>query len=102
MKIIQINSKAKNVLYNTISGEECEKISSYETSKEMWDKLEVTYDGTDKVKETIVSLLVYEYKLLHMKEWESVENMFTWLSKIIGELKAAGNEYAPVEHIRGF
>ncbi|KAH0717748.1 hypothetical protein KY285_013779 [Solanum tuberosum] len=100
MKVIQINSKAKNVLYNAISGEECEKISCCDTAKEMWDKLEVTYEGTDKVKETIISLLVYEYKLSQMKEGETIEGMFARLSNIIGELKASGKTYSPIEHIR--
>jgi len=48
----------------------------------MWDKLEVTYEGTDKVI-TIISLLVYEYELFQMKEGETIENMFARLSKII-------------------
>ncbi|KAH0717533.1 hypothetical protein KY285_013564 [Solanum tuberosum] len=100
MEIIQINSKAKNVLYNAISGEEYEKISCCDTAKEMWDKLEVTYEGTDKVKETIISLLVYEYELFQMKEGETIEGMFARLSKIIGELKASGKIYPLIEHIR--
>ncbi|KAH0662145.1 hypothetical protein KY284_027076 [Solanum tuberosum] len=100
MEIIQINSKAKNVLYNAISGEEYEKILCCDTAKEMWDKLEVTYEGTDKVKETIISLLVYEYELFQMKEGETIEGMFARLSKIIGELKVSGKIYPPIEHIR--
>lgn len=59
-------------------------------AKEMWDKLEVAYEGTDKVKQTIVILLVYEYELFHMNEGESSESMFSRLSKLIGELKASG------------
>nr|XP_016491423.1 PREDICTED: uncharacterized protein LOC107811082 [Nicotiana tabacum] len=35
--VITVNAKAKNLLYNAISGEEYEKISSYETAKKMWD-----------------------------------------------------------------
>lgn len=62
----------------------------------MWGKLEVTYKGTDKVKETIVGLLVYEYELFQMKEEESVENMFGRISKMISELKATGKEYPPI------
>ncbi|XP_070013062.1 uncharacterized protein [Nicotiana sylvestris] len=46
--VITVNAKAKNLLYNAISGEEYEKISSYETAKKMWGKLEVTYEGTNK------------------------------------------------------
>jgi len=66
----------------------------------MWDKLEVTYEGTEKVKETIISLLVYKYELFQMKEGETIESMFAQLSKIIGELKASGKTYPQIEHIR--
>ncbi|XP_070036116.1 uncharacterized protein [Nicotiana tomentosiformis] len=69
--VITVNSKAKNLLYNTISGEEYKKISSYETAKEMWYKLEVTYEGTNNVKETRINLLVRDYELFHMKNGES-------------------------------
>ncbi|XP_070032626.1 uncharacterized protein [Nicotiana tomentosiformis] len=55
--VIQVNARATNILYNAISGEEYEKISRRETAKEMWDKLEVTYEGTNKVKETRINLL---------------------------------------------
>ncbi|KAH0765484.1 hypothetical protein KY285_001355 [Solanum tuberosum] len=35
-----------------------------------------------------------------MKEGETIEGMFARLSKIIGELKASGKIYPPIEHIR--
>ncbi|KAH0781855.1 hypothetical protein KY290_001453 [Solanum tuberosum] len=35
-----------------------------------------------------------------MKEGETIEGMFAQLSKIIGELKASGKIYPPIEHIR--
>nr|XP_033516518.1 uncharacterized protein LOC117280866 [Nicotiana tomentosiformis] len=63
MVIVQVNAKARNLLYNAISGEEYENISSCDTAKEMWDKLEVTYEGTSKVKETRINLLVHDYEL---------------------------------------
>ncbi|XP_075079774.1 uncharacterized protein LOC142165027 [Nicotiana tabacum] len=48
LEAVQINHKARNLLHNAISGEEYEKISSCDTAKEMWDKLEVTYEDTSK------------------------------------------------------
>ncbi|XP_075102622.1 uncharacterized protein LOC142177524 [Nicotiana tabacum] len=88
--VIQVNTKAKNLLYNTINGEEYEKMSSCETAKEMWDKLEVTYEGTNKVKETRINHLVHDYKLFQMKDGESIEEMFYRFSKILGDLKFFG------------
>lgn len=69
------------MLYNSTSGKEYEKISD---CMKKWDKLEVTYECTNKVKKTIASLLVCEYELFQMKEGEYVESIFSNLRKIIG------------------
>ncbi|XP_009763527.1 uncharacterized protein [Nicotiana sylvestris] len=98
--VITMNAKAKNLLYNAISGEEYEKISSYETAKEMWDKLEVTYEGTNKVKEIRINLLVREYEIFQMKDGESVEEMFSRFSKILGEPKSFGRTIMIREQVR--
>ncbi|XP_070050341.1 uncharacterized protein [Nicotiana tomentosiformis] len=90
----------KNLLYNAIGGEEYEKISSCETAKEMWDKLEVTYEGTNKVKETRINLLVRDYELFHIKDGESVEEMFSRFSKILGDLKSLGRPIKSGEQVR--
>ncbi|XP_070022887.1 uncharacterized protein [Nicotiana sylvestris] len=82
--VITVNAKTKNLLYNAISGEEYEEISRCETSKEMWDKFEATYEWTNKLKETRINLLVGEYELFQMKDGESAEEMFSRFSKILG------------------
>ncbi|XP_075109020.1 uncharacterized protein LOC142180827 [Nicotiana tabacum] len=94
MAVVQVNNKARNLLYNAISGEEYEKISSYDTDKEMWDKLEVTYEGTSKGKETHINMLVHDYEPFQMKEEESIEEMFAKFSKIMSDLKAFGKPYS--------
>nr|XP_016442464.1 PREDICTED: uncharacterized protein LOC107767874 [Nicotiana tabacum] len=100
MVVVQVNAKARNLLYNAISGEEYEKISSCDTAKEMWDKLEVTYEGTSKVNETRINLLVHDYELFQMKEGESIEEIFARFSKIIGDLKAFGKSYSSADQVR--
>ncbi|XP_070035161.1 uncharacterized protein [Nicotiana tomentosiformis] len=98
--VVLINGKAKNLLYNAISGEEYEKFSSFETVKEMWDKLEVTYEGTNKVKETRINPLILDYELFQMKDGESVKEMFSRFSKIVGDLKFFGRPLKSGEHVR--
>ncbi|XP_019253868.1 PREDICTED: uncharacterized protein LOC109232557 [Nicotiana attenuata] len=98
--VITINAKGKNLLYNAISGKEYEKISIFETAKEKWDKLEVTYEGTNKVKETRINLLVREYELFQMKDGESAEEMFSRFSKILGDLKSFGRTIKSGEQVR--
>ncbi|XP_070002686.1 uncharacterized protein LOC142165933 [Nicotiana tabacum] len=79
--VIAVNAKTNILLYNAISGERYEKISSFETTKKIWDKLEVTYEGTNKVKEIRINLLVREYELFQMKYGESAEEMSPGLAK---------------------
>ncbi|XP_075102914.1 uncharacterized protein LOC142177603 [Nicotiana tabacum] len=100
MEVVQVNNKARNLLYNAISGEEYEKISSCDTTKEMWDKLEVTYEGTNKVKETHSNMLVDDYELFSVKEGEFIEEMFARFSKIISDLKAFGKPYSSSDKFR--
>ncbi|XP_019264336.1 PREDICTED: uncharacterized protein LOC109241967 [Nicotiana attenuata] len=98
--VVQVNNKARNLLYNAISGEEYEKISSCDTDKEIRDKLEVTYEGTSKVKETHINMLVHDYELFQMKEGEPIEEMFARFSKIISDLKAFGKPYSSGDQVR--
>nr|XP_016471667.1 PREDICTED: uncharacterized protein LOC107793756 [Nicotiana tabacum] len=100
MTVIQVNAKTRNLLYNAISGEEYEKISSCDTAKKMWDKLEVTYERTSKVKETRINLLVHDYELFQMKDGESIEEMYARFNKIIGDLKAFGRPYSSGEQVQ--
>nr|XP_009779723.1 PREDICTED: uncharacterized protein LOC104228873 [Nicotiana sylvestris] len=97
MVVVQVNAKARNLLYDAISGEECEKISSCDTAKKMWGKLKFTYEGTSKVKETQIYLLVHDYEIFQMKEGESIEESFARFKKIIGDLKAFGKPYSSGE-----
>ncbi|XP_070035338.1 uncharacterized protein [Nicotiana tomentosiformis] len=66
----------------------------------MLDKLEVTYEGTNKVKETRINLLVRDYELFQMKDGESVEEMFSRFSKILGDLKSFGRSIRSGEQVR--
>lgn len=49
----------------------------------MWDKLQITYEGTTKVKETLIGSLVNVYKIFRMIDDENVESMFSRLSNCL-------------------
>ncbi|XP_075076307.1 uncharacterized protein LOC142162973 [Nicotiana tabacum] len=100
MEVVQVNNKARSLFHNAISDEEYENISSCDTAKEIWDKLEVTYEETSKVKETHINMLVHDYELFSMKEGEFIEEMFARFSKIISDLKAFGKPYTSGDQVR--
>ncbi|GAV84157.1 UBN2 domain-containing protein, partial [Cephalotus follicularis] len=86
-RMLQLNSKAKHVLFCAVGPNEFNRISSSDSVKEMWDLLEVTYEGTNQVKESKISMLVHEYELFIMHDNECISDMFSRLTTIINSLK---------------
>ena len=61
-KMVQHNKLAKHYLFNCMSTDEFSKVMSYETAKQIWDQVELTYEGTNKVKDAKINLLLSEYE----------------------------------------
>ncbi|GAV87999.1 UBN2 domain-containing protein, partial [Cephalotus follicularis] len=100
LKMLQLNSKAKHVLFCAVRPNEFNRISSCDTAKEMWDLLEVTYEGTNQVKESKISMLVHEYELFFMHDNECISDMFTRFTTIVNSLKNLGKNYSNQELVR--
>ena len=47
---MQVNFKAINTFLCALNPIEFNQFSTYKTTKEIWDKLKVTYEGTIQVK----------------------------------------------------
>ncbi|MBE2321302.1 hypothetical protein DVA67_035630, partial [Solirubrobacter sp. CPCC 204708] len=90
---LQINSKAKTVLYCAINVSEYNRVSSCATAQEIWRKLEVTYEGTKQVKRSKALMLRQDYELFKMVEGECVRDMFTRFTNLLNELQALGKVY---------
>ncbi|GAV80231.1 hypothetical protein CFOL_v3_23692 [Cephalotus follicularis] len=53
-KKVQMNAKAKHIIICAINSNEFNRVSSCLSAKEMWDRLEVTYEGeSSKIEEII-------------------------------------------------
>ncbi|GAV85898.1 UBN2 domain-containing protein, partial [Cephalotus follicularis] len=92
-RMLQLNSKAKHVLFCAVGPNEFNRISSCDTAKQMWDLLEITYEGTNQVKESKISMLVHEYELFIMHDHECISDMFSRFTTIINSLKNLGKSY---------
>ncbi|GAV79838.1 UBN2 domain-containing protein, partial [Cephalotus follicularis] len=99
-RMLQLNSKAKHVLFCAVGPNEFNRISSCDSAKQMWDLLEVTYEGTNQVKESKISMLVHEYELFIMHDNESISDMFTRFTSIINSLKNLCKSYSNQELVR--
>ncbi|MQL73434.1 hypothetical protein Taro_005789 [Colocasia esculenta] len=53
---------AKSILCCALCKKEFNIISACKSAMEMWEKLRITYEGTDKVKETRIDILVTQYE----------------------------------------
>ncbi|GAV68166.1 zf-CCHC domain-containing protein/DUF4219 domain-containing protein/UBN2 domain-containing protein, partial [Cephalotus follicularis] len=87
-RMLQLNSKAKHVLFCAVGPNEFNRISSCDSAKQMWDLLEVTYEGTN------------QYELFIMHDNESISDMFTRFTTIINSLKNLGKSYPNQELVR--
>ncbi|VFQ79322.1 unnamed protein product [Cuscuta campestris] len=97
---IENYAKAINMLYCAVNPDDYRKISYCTTAKEMWDKLEVTYEGTDQVREAKIDFLAQEYEMFRMKEGEKIDDMFDRFSKIINDLHALKKTYTNKDLVR--
>ncbi|GAV77795.1 UBN2 domain-containing protein, partial [Cephalotus follicularis] len=77
-------------------------ISSCISAKEMWDRLEVTYEGTNQVKEAKISMLVHNYEMFTMNENEDIKSMFSRFTYIINALQVLDKTYSNSEMVRKF
>ncbi|GAV87191.1 zf-CCHC domain-containing protein/DUF4219 domain-containing protein/UBN2 domain-containing protein, partial [Cephalotus follicularis] len=99
-RMLQLNSKAKHVLFCAVGPNEFNRISSCDSAKQMWDLLEVTYEGTNQVKESKISMLVHEYELFIMHNDECISDMFTRFTTIVNSLKNLGKSYSNQDLVR--
>ncbi|GAV80505.1 LOW QUALITY PROTEIN: UBN2 domain-containing protein, partial [Cephalotus follicularis] len=76
-----------HVIFCALSPSEFNRVLSLD-SKEMWDRLMVTYEGTNKVKDTKINRLVHDYELFTMLENENISSMYARFNDIINALKA--------------
>jgi len=65
--------RAKNIISSALTLDEFYRVSVCESAKEMWDILEVTHEGTDRVKRARKNTLIQEYEMFRMKVGESTE-----------------------------
>ncbi|MQM07077.1 hypothetical protein Taro_039909 [Colocasia esculenta] len=92
-KLLSHNSKAKNLICCALTRSELNRISACNSAKEMWDKLKLTYEGTGKVNETWIDILVTQYEKSQMLIGETITQMYKRFTDIINGLRGLGKIY---------
>ncbi|GAV89848.1 UBN2 domain-containing protein [Cephalotus follicularis] len=76
-KLLQLNAKAKHFIFSNV------------------DRIMVTYEGTNQVKDTKINRLVHDYELFTMLENENISSMYAHFNDIINALKGLGKVVTP-------
>ncbi|XP_020963589.1 uncharacterized protein LOC107607685 [Arachis ipaensis] len=82
-KKVELNAKAVNLFNCAISFEEYRRVSRCTTRKKIWDKFQITHEGTTIVKKIRIDMLNREYEIFSMKKGESIDEMFERFNIII-------------------
>ena len=77
------NSKAINAIFYSVSTDEFHRISHVKTAKEAWTILETTYEGTKKVKDTKLQMLITRFEEVKMRDDESFDSFYGRLNEIV-------------------
>ena len=99
-KAIEKNNKAKNLILTTIASSEFYLFSSCSTAKQIWDTLNVTYEGTRTIKDTKINALLQRYELFKFKSNEKVKDAFDRFVAITNELSSLGKKLEESDLVR--
>ena len=96
-KSANLDTKAMNALFCALNKKEFNRVSTTRSVNQIWQILHVTHEGTNKVKESKISVLVHRLELFKMKENETIAEMFTRFADITNSLVALGEEYVKLK-----
>ena len=97
---VRENANAINMIVCGLTTQEGERIAGCETAKEMWEKLQITYEGTDKVKDAKIDLLIEQIESFKMLKEESINDMSNRYLNLVNELKRLGKSYTEEEKVK--
>ncbi|WRX12610.1 hypothetical protein QQP08_005097 [Theobroma cacao] len=99
-KKAQTNFKAINTLHFALTLTKFNKVSSYTTIKQVWDKLKIIHEGTSQVKESKITLLTYNYEIFNMEPREDITSMLDRFTNIIKKFSYLGKPIPEHEIIK--
>ena len=82
------NSKARSVLFSSLSLSEFERVSDCTTAREIWVRLQSYHEGTAQVKTRLYETYKREYKNFSQFDGESIDAMFSRFQTIVNKMKA--------------
>ncbi|CAL9187605.1 unnamed protein product [Musa hybrid cultivar] len=82
-KYFSLNAKAMNALFCALDKNEFNRISTCETAFDIWRTLEITHEGTSRVKDSKVNFLLHDFELFRMQPSETIGDMYTRFTDVL-------------------
>ncbi|CAL9004055.1 unnamed protein product, partial [Prunus brigantina] len=86
------NQKGLNALFTVVSSDQFEYISGCDISKEAWDILQVTHEGTDTIKGAKLQMHTLQFETLMMDENETFSEFYAKLCVIVNACSCLGEK----------
>ena len=83
----------KNIITSALNSDEFFRVSQCGSTKEMWDTLEVTHEGTNDVKRAMKHTLIQEYEMFKMLKGESIADVQKRFTHIVNHLMSLGKVF---------
>ena len=82
------NSRARTVLFSSLSAAEFARVSEYKTARDIWNCLQNYHEGSPQVRARLFESYRREYELFVQLEGESLDAMFSRFQVIVNKLQA--------------
>ena len=96
-KYFSLNAMAMNALFCALDKNEFNQISTCETAFDIWRTLEITHEGTSRVKDSKVNILLHDFELFRMQPSETIGDMYTRFTDVVNSLRALGKCFSDFE-----
>lgn len=99
-KTLEKNAKAMSILQQAIAKNETNRISARQSTKEIWDTLELAYEDTSEGKRSKIDLLMSKYEAFNMNKNENINDCFGRFMTIVNDLKSLGKNFTDEDLVR--
>ena len=89
-----------NILFCSLDRNEFNRVSICNSAYEIWRTLQVTHEGTNKVKQIKISMLTNQFQLFQMKPNESISDMYSRFQDIVHALISLGKKITEEDQVR--
>lgn len=90
----------KDILVESLPHFEYIKIIDKSTTKTIFISLCAIYEGNQQVQEAKANLLIQQYELFRIKNYEKIESMFSRFQVLVFGLQILNKSYTTVDHIK--